>query len=348
MAYNPPPTMNTNYHNRIRAAAWVSVILHVLLAVCAWWYRPAFTFGPSAETGTAVTVSLAPRPDPNEEQDPKRFVEMNAPATEPVKPTDLIAVQNSNASDLTAHQGEHQGPTPELVAEMPALGGKKGAAPSAPQPEPAPQSAEQAAAEEKALAAADTPAAKKAPAVEDAPATVAAQESPQPKPETGAEEAKTPPIQMADARTSPSDASAKTPAPAADGPPGDNRPEDSPTRGAANSGVRKVGVLGFEALQSEIAPYLKRVQDAVEKHWRETLLTKYNGSNAVRAEIDCEIAADGRIVSLKVAGTPDDRIYAALCKEAIEKAGPFGPFPFVVPDMYRNRNLEIRWSFNFL
>ena len=72
------------------------------------------------------------------------------------------------------------------------------------------------------------------------------------------------------------------------------------------------------------------------------------GSSATGLTAGATTRASGFETAIKVAGTPDDRIYAALCKEAIEKAGPFGPFPFVVPDMYRNRNLEIRWSFNFL
>lgn len=340
--------MKDNYLNRIRAAAWASGIIHLLLAVLAWWYRPAFTFGPMPVSGSAVTVSLAPRPETAEEQDPRRFIESATPATMPVKPTDLIAVQNSNASDTTMHQGETLGPKPDVLSESEALGGKKGAAPVPAQPEtgenaPAPPSPE-----EKSPAVAERPAEDQLPTTKAAPETAEMQDKTLPKPEKGAEKPVAPRTQVADAGASMPSTNTASPAPAVDGPPGNNREEDAPTRGAANNGVRKLGVLGFEAMQSEIAPYLKNVQDAVEKRWRETLLTKYNGSNATHAEIDCEIGADGRIVSLTVAGTPDDRIYAALCKEAIEKAGPFGPFPFVVPDMYRNRNLEIRWSFNFL
>jgi hypothetical protein len=40
--------------------------------------------------------------------------------------------------------------------------------------------------------------------------------------------------------------------------------------------------------------------------------------------------------------------YAPLCREAIEKAAPFSAFPFKVPEIYRDENLEIRWTFSFL
>ena len=40
--------------------------------------------------------------------------------------------------------------------------------------------------------------------------------------------------------------------------------------------------------------------------------------------------------------------YAVLCRQAVEMAAPFGPFPFDVPEIYRNHNLEITWKFSYL
>jgi len=78
------------------------------------------------------------------------------------------------------------------------------------------------------------------------------------------------------------------------------------------------------------------------------LLTRYSGTSPTEVVIDCAIAPDGTLARVEIVGEPKDRVYAALCKDAVEKAGPFKPFPFTVPDMYRNRNLEIRWTFSFL
>lgn len=68
----------------------------------------------------------------------------------------------------------------------------------------------------------------------------------------------------------------------------------------------------------------------------------------MKAVIDCEINAEGELVSVNVVGTDNDKLYSALCRDAVQRAGPFGPFPFEVPDIYRGKNLEIRWTFSFL
>ena len=37
-----------------------------------------------------------------------------------------------------------------------------------------------------------------------------------------------------------------------------------------------------------------------------------------------------------------------LNKTAIEQTGPFPPFPFKVPEMYKRDTLDIRWTFSYL
>ncbi len=334
--------MRNNYENRIRASGWVSGVLHVLALLLAWWLVPAVEFGASKTPDGPITVTLAP-PDPEPTVDRplvRQLVDVAAPATAPVQPTDLIAVENSNAADAVSMSGDRPGPKVDVEDTIDSLGGRAGTVPT-PQTPPAaesaptpPQPTEKPA--EKPEEAPKTP--EKAPE-EPSPAS-----APAPQTMTIAKASPATEKPAAEAPTSAAQASAPAPQP---GPTGNNRPDDSQTRGRRYNGVQKVGVQGFEALQDQIAPYLKQVEEAVERRWREALLTKYAGSRATEAEIDCEIGPDGRIVSLKINGTPDDRVYAALCKEAIEKAGPFGPFPFTVPEIYRNRNLEIRWSFNF-
>lgn len=346
--------MILNYKKRIRAAAWISTCLHVIALVLAWWFWPDFSFGLSQQAAPfAITLlpSPAPEAEARERPEERQLVDVAQPATEPVKPTDLIAVQNSNASDTRPSEGDAPGPKVDMASPVDSLGQKAGPNDGVGAPTP-----------ETAQAATDTPSPTPEAAPQAAPEAETSEKKEPPKPAPAAEPPNTAlamaaPVASPQATTSPRDATGESSpqaAPAAAQPahqaaaqPG-GAPEATPTRGRNYRGVEKLGVQGFEALQDQIAPYLKNVEDAVERRWREALLTKYKGSKAVQVQIDCEIGADGRIVSLKVNGTPDDRVYAALCKEAIEKAGPFGPFPFAVPEVYRNRNLEIRWSFNFL
>lgn len=112
--------------------------------------------------------------------------------------------------------------------------------------------------------------------------------------------------------------------------------------------IKKEGVLGFDALQDEIAPYLKEIRRKVERNWIHLLLTRYSGMKPTEVVIDCEISQDGKLVRLEGVGLPDDPFFLSLCKQALNKASPFPPFPFSVPDFYQDKNLKIRWTFSFM
>jgi hypothetical protein len=109
-----------------------------------------------------------------------------------------------------------------------------------------------------------------------------------------------------------------------------------------------MGFLSFEAMESEFAPYLRDVRNRVERRWKALIQLRYSGSSTTKAVLDCAIDSKGRLVHVTVVEPGDSASYAGLCKEAIERAGPFPPFPFEVPAVYRNKNLEIRWTFSFL
>jgi len=119
-------------------------------------------------------------------------------------------------------------------------------------------------------------------------------------------------------------------------------------RGRVEGGVKRTGLMAFEAMESEIAPYLKTIRQRVERNWRTALHTRYSGTSPTRAVLDCAIAPGGHIIEVAIVETGDSATFAPLCKQAIENAGPFGPFPFEVPEVYRSKNLEIRWTFSFL
>lgn len=120
------------------------------------------------------------------------------------------------------------------------------------------------------------------------------------------------------------------------------------TQGRVYNEVKREGVLGFEALQDQIAPYLRNIQKKVERYWLHFLLTKYSGTKPTEVVIDCEIDENGNLVRVEVLGTAEDLFYASICKLALESASPFPPFPFRVPDIYQKRTLQIRWTFSFM
>ncbi len=112
--------------------------------------------------------------------------------------------------------------------------------------------------------------------------------------------------------------------------------------------VKKEGILAYEALQDQLAPYLKEIQKRVERYWRHYLYTRYSGTKPTEVVIDCEINSEGKIVRIDVIGEPEDPLFLGICKQSLQKSAPFSPFPFQVSDIYRNKNLQIRWTFSFL
>lgn len=313
------------YSYRITAAAVLSVLLH-LLALWAWVFRsPADTLGPLPPVAENMVVRLQPEPPPQ-----RQLVDIAEPAEDAPEPTDNIAEQNARASDAELAQGENLGPRPDMEADAEVVGAPALPAEAAPQ-SAAPPSAP--ALEAMSPQAEDTPEATPEP-----PPVQTARALPLPRPaRPGKPQPESPEANPSE--TTPREAVAKA-APAPPRPP-------RKSRGKLDNQVNQKGFAGYEALQDELAPYLREVQLRVERRWNEALMTRYQGSSKVRAEVDCVITPDGKVTAT-IVDDGGNRLYGALCKNAIEQAGPFPPFPFDVPDIYRSQSLEIRWTFSFL
>lgn len=287
-----------------------------------------------------VVLQLHPQPQTPE----KHFAESAIPAADPPAPTDAIAEHHSKAMDAVATPNQDAGPLlKDKEADL---------LPSAP---PA------------SLAAATEPPSPQVQSVEETPAV----EAPDPEPiqtasvtkaEPGAppadkEKQGARPIQKDPPEAASIDSMKENSlqvAQASPSAPPSAPSEEAPSSGAPHpgssraSGVDSIGETNFTAIEDKMAPYLKSIRKRVEQRWLTALLTRYSGMSPTEAEIYCEIAPDGRLVAATINGQPMDRIFAAICRRAIQEAGPFGPFTFEVPDIYRNKNLEIRWSFRFM
>lgn len=334
---------NPGYRERMVRSLVAASALHALLAlvVLAMPRSPfALTSVPSR---MPFVVNLQPDSDPvlmppppaPPEPPPLQYVDTVAPADAPVNPaTDLIAIEASKARDMSEAGGEGIAPQVDTIGLSDELrGADRPASPppaAASAPPPSPQVAE--------------PASPVMPDVQEQPV-------PQAVPRTGlAAAGATAPTEGAapEAASSGAEAAidatklAKVIEPAL--------PNLSPgkTQGRVDGGVKSKGFLSFEAMESEIAPYLKLVRDRVEKRWRGLMQVRYSGASSTKAVMDCAITPDGRVLSVEIVEPGTSATYASLCKEAIVRSGPFPPFPFKVPEMYRNENLEIRWTFSFL
>lgn len=319
-----------NYSTRIKIAAVFSILIHAAgFALLHQTYSPAEYI--PAVTPEPIVLDLQPdSPAPPEPDAPKLFVDATAPAETMPEETDHIAEVFSEAMDQSAEQDASRSPAlaPDEFDVLP----KPASAPAPPEaPEPAPPTPVKEERPEK-----ESPAPKKerqpekkldpGPELKDLDAPVEEILSETTPAET-AEESQEAPIKIAQA-TMP------------------ERPEKGSSRERGD--VSKEGETNFDAIQSEIAPYLKHIRKRVEQQWNQMLYTRYSGTSPVKAIIDCAIDPKGNLVSVSVVGTENDKLYSALCRDAVQRAGPFGAFPFEVPDIYQGKNLEIRWTFSFL
>jgi hypothetical protein len=300
-------------------AAIIALLIHLIVFVAVAEYRPKRTIGPSAKRDPIVLdLQDPPPPEP-----PRQFIDAGTPTEEEVEPTDLISETNSKASDMSDVEGERPAP----FVEQPDTFDQFRGMPQAPAVPPQPPAAE-------------TPPMEEEPEVEPEPTEpeepiMEVVEEPPPPPEEPKEE---PPAEPKEERIE----VAAVPTPQFP------VPEPGRVQARPEGGVESLGFLGFEAQRHEFAPYLKIVRDKVERRWKATIQGRYSGTNRTKAVIDCSIAPNGEVKKVEIVFAGDSASYAALCKAAIEKSGPFPPFPFEVPAVYKKDTLDIRWTFNYL
>jgi hypothetical protein len=308
---------------------------------------------------TVAVFRLPPAPKPEPLPESRTLADVIAPTNEPVGPTNQIAEENSKGQDQSDVLGSRLAPFFEKRAEFDHIGGT---APQAKPPEPprpperTPESSQ--APEENAAASKRLPAAapKREKVASNAPVPRTA-----PRPDAvletraatdtaaGPNGTGQSPIVLAQA-SQPNEGMPLTDDKAArdealSGTPG---PELGETSGQVDGGVIDEGFMACEALKSEVAPYLRQVRERVQQHWYAAMAFRYAGVSPTKAVVDCAINPDGKLVYARIVETGNSPTYAPLCKEAIDKSDPFPPFPFQVPDIYRTKNLEIRWTFSYL
>ncbi len=313
------------YRRRIVWSAVAALALHVMFLIWAAW---AVTWTPALPGRMVREEPLVLNLKPP--QPPKRLIDTQVASEEPIDPrTDLISDKNSKASDRSGIEGERPAPHMDKESGFDELGGVA-APPTPPVPvvKPAPPAP-----------APGPPAPKPAPEKQASPSksTVVAKE-PAPKP-AAQDESQAERFDVARAEPTPPEAAPSLPpAPAK---------RTATLEGRPQGGVSDRGFVGFEAYKDELAPYLKNIRSRVEGQWKAALQLRYSGTEPTEAVLNCAISPDGRLVSVDIIEPGNSPTYAALCKMAMERAAPFGPFPFKVPEIYRSQNLEIHWTFSF-
>lgn len=204
-----------------------------------------------ADAPEPIVLDLQPEAQPS--PPPQQFVDVAVPSEAPP--------QITGAYRRGECRGDGPGPAGGRAARARVGTGRirraasAGGATAPPEPEatsPAEESKEEAETEKKEDSKTKEPIRKvEAPAKEVLPEAVEA--PPAPKAPEG-------PIKIAQAQPMPA-----------------QRPEKGKTR--ERGGVSKQGQTNFDAIQSEIAPYLKHVRERVEQQWNQMLYTRYSGTS---------------------------------------------------------------------
>lgn len=343
------------YTNRIRVALAVSLILHLAVGAMANYRWPLGGDLALPDAKPPVVLRLQPvQPEP-----PQQVVASVTPAETPVNKTPLIAETDSKAQSPDGRsQGTALAPSAVEHSEFFELGGQEARSTPAPPPSAVPKTGKEARPHDKPKDTKkntkNTPSrnpdsnTRPADAV-DPPKSildVAKRDELSPLDLAGKREAEetvasaAPPAQEEAAASKRVPVAELTPAPSLRG---------GKFRGSVEGDVAEgKGFQAFEAMKSEVAPYMMEIRRRVERHWRAAMTLKYSGTTPTKAVIDCAISPEGELLYVTIVEPGSSVSFAPICKESIEKAGPFPPFPFKVPDIYRNKNLEIHWTFNFL
>lgn len=312
------------YRERLALCSVLSLFLNLAVLLAPWQQQAAR--GHVADAPLVLRLQERPSPAAVPPPEPPQVIETFADAHRPVETTNLLSDHNANAADAELHDGREPGPRLDEQGELVSMPMAPGPSPQAPPPHPIAREKERTAVEEAPE--------KRRSTDEEINALLEVVDA--------AEQTETS-VEPQETREAPEEQpllAAAAPFPAAAAP--------QPGRGRIDGRVIERGFTSFEALQDDVAAYyLHHVKPLIRRTWITTMLTRYTGSTRMVAEIEVAIAPDGRVAAATIVGSPMSRIYAALCRESVLKAGPFRPFPFRVPPEYRDENLVIHCTFQW-
>ena len=348
-----------SYAKRIQLAVLASLALHILFLSIPYLPKAddAFSFAAADEP---LVLNL--QPEAEEDDAVKRLVDGGVESNESSESTDLISDRSTKAQDSSDATSAENRPDTGDVSDFEELS----TPPVEAQPEPI----------------ATPPAPPAQPAVTETEAEDIPAEEPSPEePETDAPE----PSEEEVERVEPELLDVLEPEPAPTPKPTEETAEPAPTdedqpidpekgidevleryamaqspaappvpqdpgvtRGREGAGALEKGAVSFEANEHVFGAYMQEIRRRVERKWKTAIQLRYSGAQSTYALVECAISPQGEVMYVNIKEEGNSATFGALCRQAILDSGPFPPFPFSIPSVYRNRNLEIRWKFSYM
>lgn len=359
------------YSRRVLMTTVISITVHIMML---WMAQSRVEAKPKplAQAQLAPLVfRLEQPPEPEPEPEPvaepvKRIIETPEPTDEEVSDTDLISDKNSKARDESDETGERVAPVSdviddfdaiELVPTEPSL-----QTPTIVELPPEPIETEQLteeviASEEPVEPAEEAPDEVNEPAPEpegqDVIETVLAELEEmvaQEKEDNSDAEEPIEPTEPVEPEEEPGERFQVARATAPQVPPPLKVIEQNLRAGRTRDGggASKSGVINFEAKSHELGEFMLQVRKRVEFEWHSAIRLRYRAVRRTEAIIQCSIRPDGMIESVEIVDPGTSMAFAILCRESIRDAAPFPELGFEVPEVYRSRNIDIRWRFSYM
>ncbi|MFP6583927.1 MAG: hypothetical protein VCD00_15415 [Candidatus Hydrogenedentota bacterium] len=356
------------YSRRVLMTTVISIVVHIAMLWMAQ-SRVEAKPKPMAQAQPAPLVfrlEQAPEPEPDPEAEPervKRIIETPDPTDEEVADTDLISDQNSKARDESDETGERVAPVSEVIDDFDAIEHVPTEpilqTPTIVELPPEPANVEQPTEEIVALEEPVAPVeealdevneAAPEPEGQDVIETVLAELEEMVAQENEDNSDAEEPIEPVEPEEEPGERFQVARATAPEVPPPPRVIEQSLRAGRTREGggASESGVINFEAKSHELGEFMLQVRKRVEFEWHSAIRMRYPSVRRVEAIILCSIRPDGMIESVEIIDPGTSMTFAILCRESIRDAAPFPELGFEVPEIYRSRNVDIRWRFSYM
>ncbi|MBD5779374.1 energy transducer TonB [Pelagicoccus sp. NFK12] len=120
----------------------------------------------------------------------------------------------------------------------------------------------------------------------------------------------------------------------------------APTR-QSKLGVSSVGQLAVDAKASKFGEYMERLIETVKLNWDDLVQRSSAIERKSTVKIRFMLSSDGYVTDIEILeGTTARVIGVHMCRQAIERGSPFGPWPDGLEDLF-GREEDITFTFHY-
>lgn len=114
------------------------------------------------------------------------------------------------------------------------------------------------------------------------------------------------------------------------------------------SNARSLGNVTFTAKKHDVAPYIIKMKNKIEKYWAPPVIFTYYGLTSGETVVQFKIMPDGSVQDVSVIKEKGDESLKKSSIQAIKDASPFEPIPSKVLADEKDKYLGITFTFYYI